>query len=523
MRLVHRKRTPAGNREDFRVSTHFTNPFTHELKLSPVQKVQIALMTVTLFPLRLLCCAFFMLLAWPFVFLATMGRTDAAVEPLTWWRWLLELIIKGIMRAMWFSGGFHWIRVKGRLALPSEAPILILAPHTSYFDGIPVTMTMSSIVMKSESKDVPVWGTLIKFIRPVLVSRSDPDSRRKTLEEIKRRACSAGQWPQIMIFPEGTCTNRTCLITFKPGAFIPGVPVQPVVLRYLNKLDTMSWTWRGPGAFTLLWLTLCQIHNPVEVEYLPVYTPSEEEKKDPTLFASNVRNIMAKALQLPTAEYSFEDGQLSVIKGPLSLPGHTGLLEFSRLVHKLGLKVGVTDELLQEEGKKACNLSGRKLSLEDFTEYLKLPLTETLQDIFTLFEEHGQMDVREYVIALSVICRPSKSLKTLQLAFRMFEAEDDGAIVEDELAVILKSVLGVEDVAVGDVFRAVDTRDKGKITFDAFCHFMERCPNFMKLYRCIDEPTTHTSSGLVQPATNSFCPDSSSQEQNNTTHIKKQD
>lgn len=29
------------------------------------------------------------------------------------------------------------------------------------------------------------------------------------------------------------------------------------------------------------------------------------------------------------------------------------------------------------------------------------------------------MDVREYVIALSVICRPSKYLKTLQLAFRV--------------------------------------------------------------------------------------------------------
>ncbi|KAK3508336.1 hypothetical protein QTP70_022082 [Hemibagrus guttatus] len=465
MRLVHRKRTPAGNGEDSRVSEHLTNPFIHELRFSPVQKVKIALMTMTLFPVRLLCAAFFMLLAWPFVFLATMGRTEDAVEPLSWWRWLMDLIIKAIMRAMWFSGGFHWVRVKGKPALPSEAPILTMAPHSSYFDAIPVTMTMASVVMKAESKNIPIWGTLIKFIRPVFVSRSDPDSRRKTVEEIKRRACTAGQWPQIMIFPEGTCTNRSCLITFKPGAFIPGVPVQPVVLRYLNELDTISWTWQGPGAFKILWLTLCQIHNSIEMEYLPIYTPSEEEKRDPALFASNVRRIMAKALQLPTVDYSFEDCQLSLVKGPLCLPSHTSLLEFSRWVRKLGLKVGVTDELLQEEGKKACKLCGQKLNLEEFAEYLKLPVTETLQDVFTLFEEHGQMDVREYVIALSVICRPSKYLETLQLAFRMFEAEADGAVVEDELAVILKSALGVEEVTVGDVFRAVDTRDKGKIMF----------------------------------------------------------
>lgn len=38
---------------------------------------------------------------------------------------------------------------------------------------------------------------LIKYIRPVFVSRSDQDSRRKTVEEIKRRAQSNGKWPQV--------------------------------------------------------------------------------------------------------------------------------------------------------------------------------------------------------------------------------------------------------------------------------------------------------------------------------------
>lgn len=38
---------------------------------------------------------------------------------------------------------------------------------------------------------------LIKYIRPVFVSRSDQDSRKKTVEEIKRRAHSGGEWPQV--------------------------------------------------------------------------------------------------------------------------------------------------------------------------------------------------------------------------------------------------------------------------------------------------------------------------------------
>lgn len=76
---------------------------------------------------------------------------------------VVDLVLKTIMRVMWFAGGFHWVRIKGRQALPAEAPILTLAPHSSYFDAIPVTMTMASIVMKAESKDIPVWGSKFSF------------------------------------------------------------------------------------------------------------------------------------------------------------------------------------------------------------------------------------------------------------------------------------------------------------------------------------------------------------------------
>lgn len=74
----------------------------------------------------------------------------------------MDVLLKAIMRMMWLAGGFHWINVKGRRALPAEAAILTVAPHSSYFDAIPVTMTFASIVMKAESKDIPVWGS--KFL-----------------------------------------------------------------------------------------------------------------------------------------------------------------------------------------------------------------------------------------------------------------------------------------------------------------------------------------------------------------------
>lgn len=522
MRLPKRRRHAAVEDDASEISAQFRNPFVHELKFTLLQKIKIALMTVTLLPFRLFLAAFWMLLAWPFAFVATVGSVDNVVEPLSWWRWLVDLALKAIMRAMWFSGGFHWVRVKGRPALPSEAPILTLAPHSSYFDAIPVTMTMASIVMKAESKDIPVWGTLIKFIRPVFVSRSDPDSRRKTVEEIKRRACSGGEWPQIMIFPEGTCTNRSCLITFKPGAFIPGVPVQPVVLRYLNEMDTITWTWRGPGAFKILWLTLCQLNNRLEIEYLPTYTPSEEEKSDPALFATNVRRLMAKALDTPVTDYSFEDCQLAMVQGPLRLPGNTCLLEFARLARRLGLKAGLSDKGLQEQGSRARKLWGDKLGLEDFAQCVNQPLTDMLQDMFDMFDEHGtgQVDLREYVIALSMVHRPFKGLDTIKLGFRMFEAEEDRGVAEEDLSVILRSTLGLMELHTSHMFTLMDTSQKGRVTFDEFEQFVERCPDFVDRYLLRSGSSKPSSPVMTAPpvSSNGFCSDFSPHDQNSHTH-----
>ncbi|XP_044027667.1 lysophosphatidylcholine acyltransferase 1 [Siniperca chuatsi] len=467
------------------------NPFVHELKFTMTEKIKIGLMSVTVFPVRLLLVSFLMLLAWPFAFTASLGRSDFVFEPQSWWRRFIDLCLRVIMRAMWFCGGFHWIKVKGERAPPSEVPILTVAPHSSYFDAIPVTMTMCSIVTKLESRSIPVWGTLISYIRPVFVFRSDQDSRRKTVEEIKRRAGSGGEWPQIMIFPEGTCTNRSGLILFKAGAFIPGLPVQPVVLRYPNKLDTVSWTWQGPGAFKILWLTLCQPHNPMEIEYLPIYTPSNKEKENPALFANNVRKLMAKALQLPLTDLSFDDREISLSQGPLCIYDCSSLLEFNLLVRRWGLRAGTKDKVLEEQARRARKLQGGRLGLEDFAQFLNLPVTETLTQVHSLFDQHGdgQIDIRHYVIALSTIYRPSKSMETLKLAFKMYENEENGEVLQKELTTILEIMLGVKKMELSGLSLALCRPDTEKITYDEIHHFIEQHPHFVHEYLdFIDHP-----------------------------------
>ncbi|XP_031675795.1 lysophosphatidylcholine acyltransferase 1-like, partial [Oncorhynchus kisutch] len=272
-------------------------------------------------------------------------------------------------------------------------------------------------------------------------------------------------------------------------------------------------------------LTLCQLHNEFIIEFLPVYTPSEEEKNNPALFAHNVRRLMAKALDIPITDYSFEDCQLAMAEGQLRLPVDTCLLEFAKLVRRLGLKPQNVEKVLQEFGNRARKMEGEKLGLEAFAHYLDVPVSDMLRDIFSLFneQEDNMIDIREYVIALSVVCRPAKTLETMKLAFRMFEAEEDSAITVAELACILKTALGVADLDVSRLFAAIDAEDTGKLTFGKFRSFAEHHPNFSEDYLSTDNtgrngcPHQPKATPNAKPQTNGFCPDFSPRDNHHDT------
>jgi len=133
-----------------------------------------------------------------------------------------------------------------------------------------------------------------KAFQFILVSRQDTKNKLLAINEIETRTSADSNWPQLLIFPEGTTTNRSCLISFKHGAFIPALPVQPIIIQYNNKLDTITWTWEGFNALEVVFYTLCQLNNYMEVTYLPVYAPNIKEKINPKLFASNVRSKIAE-------------------------------------------------------------------------------------------------------------------------------------------------------------------------------------------------------------------------------------
>lgn len=60
------------------------------------------------------------------------------------------------------------------------------------------------------------------------------------IEQLQERvACP--QLNQVVVFPEGTTSNGRYLTHFHRGAFVPGAPVKPVVLRYPYTQFNPAW------------------------------------------------------------------------------------------------------------------------------------------------------------------------------------------------------------------------------------------------------------------------------------------
>ncbi|KAJ8333754.1 hypothetical protein SKAU_G00410730 [Synaphobranchus kaupii] len=504
------------------------NPFVHNVKLTKAEKIKCALLGILLVPVRTLCLLIVVMVTWPIAAVATfMHPVKGAIKPLAGWRRILcQQVLARLGRLFFFCMGFR-VTVKGQRAGSEVAPILAVAPHSGFFDAIVCLRAgLPSTVSRSENLATPLFGRFLRCLQPVLVSRVDPNSRKNTILEIESRATSGGLWPQVLIFPEGTCTNRSCLITFKQGAFIPGVPVQPVLLRYANKLDTVTWTWQGPKANTLLLQTLCQPYTNVEIEFLPPYIPSEDEKATPALFARAVRDVMAKALCVPVTDHTYEDCRLMISAGELTLPMEAGLVEFTKISRKLNLKWDNVQKELESFAAIANSCKGGRIRIKEFSSFLKIPVSPPLQELFALFDRNGDgtIDFREYVIGVTVLCQPANTEETIQMAFQLFDTDDDRRITQEEFSSVLRSSLGVADLDVSKLFSEIDVDKSGCISYEEFQAYAKAHPEYGKLFTTYLELQRYQALQEAEPAntssTNRVSPDNPHED---STSDKKDD
>ena len=96
----------------------------------------------------------------------------------------------------------------------------------------------------------------------------------------------------MVVFPEGTTSNGSFLLSFKTGAFRAGHPVLPVLFQY--RAVTVHPGWESITFKNHLGKLITAPWNRVAVHTLPTYYPSEAEQHDAKLYANNVHKFMVE-------------------------------------------------------------------------------------------------------------------------------------------------------------------------------------------------------------------------------------
>ncbi|XP_010532073.1 PREDICTED: lysophospholipid acyltransferase LPEAT1-like isoform X2 [Tarenaya hassleriana] len=260
-----------------------------------------------------------------------------------WKRAVIVRCGRFLSRVLLFVFGFYWIHESYRdstmdskpkttsdkngendEAEEPERPGAIVSNHVSYLDILyHMSSSFPSFVAKRSVGKLPLVGIISKCLGCVYVQREakSPDFKgvSGTVNERVREAYQNKSAPTIMLYPEGTTTNGDYLLTFKTGAFLAGTPVLPVILKYPYRRFSLAWDTIS-GARHVIFL-LCQFVNHMEVIHLPVYYPSQEEKDDPKLYASNVRRLMASEGNLILSDLGLNDKRIyhATLNGNLSL------------------------------------------------------------------------------------------------------------------------------------------------------------------------------------------------------------
>lgn len=413
--------------------------------------------------------------------LAIQGWNDRH-NPMPKWRCRIMLITRLCSRCILFCFGYHWIRRSGKPASREVAPIVV-SNHVSYTDPIFFFYELFPSIVSSESHDqIPFVGTIIRAMQVIYVDRFSPASRKHAVAEINRKA-SLHDFPRVLLFPEGTTTNGRALISFQLGAFIPGFPVQPVIIRYPHVHFDQSW-----GTVSLLKLMFrmfTQFHNFMEVEYLPVIFPLEDKKETPVLLAKKVRYAMSRALNVVQTEHSYGDLMLASRASEIGVdPASAYMVEMAYLERLFRLSIAEALGFLDRFTAMGPDHSGC-VNIDNFLLVLGLGRNSFSEKIFHYIdlEKQGAITFREFIFLSTFILKQPKFHLFCELAFKFCDINNRRFLSKQEVERVMKLVIpDLTEENVYRMFKLLDVDNDKAISWNDFSICLERNPILIALF-----------------------------------------
>jgi len=403
-------------------------------------------------------------------------------NPMPKWRCRLMWVTRISARCILFCFGYHWIKRRGRPASRETAPIVV-SNHVSYIEPIFFFYELFPTIVASESHDsIPFVGTIIRAMQVIYVNRFSPSSRKHAVSEIKRKA-SSGRFPRLLLFPEGTTTNGRLLISFQLGAFIPGYPIQPVVVRY--PYVHFDQSWGNIALAKLMFRMFTQFHNFMEVEYLPVVLPLENQKENAVRFAEKTSHAIATALNVMKTSYSYGDFML-LAKASESKQENPALymVEMAMVESTFHLSSLEAVDFLDTFFSMNPDTSGH-VKINDFLRVLRLKACSFTERIFGLLdvEQRGKITFKQFLFGSAHVLKQPLFRQACEFAFTGCLTDVNQYISEQELGDFIKlAIPNLEQYEVHDLFNLFDTDHDGRISREDFFACLRRNPLLIALF-----------------------------------------
>lgn len=417
------------------------NPFVYKGPLWTEREKKLVWLGVVLVPLRVLLLVCLILpihlLLWLSVSKVQQDEFDPR-RPMRGWRRQIQLPAAQLFRVMILLLGLR-VETEGSPCTVDEAKIVVCAPHSTFYDSLFLAYAyrVPSAISKAENLTLPLFGVMFRAIQAITVDRADKGNRSAAMDALRKRSLDPEETRHLLIFPEGTCTNREVLITFKRGAFTSGQPVQPVALEWPNNEFDMTWTAGGPSRFLLVLHLLCQPRINLKVHFLPVYRPSPEEQANADLFANNVRDVIATALGVGVTNHSTEDMFLAKEARRLKLDlGETLPFEFQELSSLFNITAKDAKALLHRYSK-VYSATRTKITGEEFANVLGIPFTPAVSELFDLLREgeDGAVDFKHLLVRICQISHALNSMEDLDACIELVWEAVGGGAGQGELSV----------------------------------------------------------------------------------------
>ena len=138
-------------------------------------------------------------------------------------------------------------------------------------------LDLPSFVAKFEVSKVPFIAQVANSIQTIYLKRGDTKEKRaEMIQTIMDRQILAekGNFPPLVIFPEGATTNGTSMLQFKKGSFASLRMVSPVVIRYKTSTNIMA-TQDVAGFLNHLLITMACGYITITADYLPNFEPND--------------------------------------------------------------------------------------------------------------------------------------------------------------------------------------------------------------------------------------------------------